>query len=123
MVRHFYQAPTPLSVSRSIFLKKGTKPMTVKSVDTGISSLKTVLFCYRCLTQHLSHFFSQNISQLGTGRPLRPDSQFSTFITKEIGILDCGKMVSLTMRNYVAHLKFIKTEAAHFLKKGWAPRL
>ena len=32
-------------------------------------------------------------------------------------------MFFLTMRNDVAHLKFIKTEAAHFLKKGWAPRL
>ena len=80
---HSYQASPSLSISRtSIFLKKATKPMTVKLVDTGISSLKTVFSCYLYLAQHLSHFFSLNISQLGTGRPLRPDSQFSTFITK-----------------------------------------
>ena len=34
-----------------------------------------------------------------------------------MGTLNCGKVFSLTMRNDVAQLSVIKTEAAHFCKK------
>ena len=41
---------------------------------------------------------------------------------KKVRTLDRGKLYFFTMPNNVAHLIVIKIEAAHFCKKGWAPR-
>ena len=54
-----YRTPPSLSVSRNFLLQKTIKPPAARSVGTGISSFRTVIFCYLYLTQfvHWTHIF------------------------------------------------------------------
>ena len=42
---------------------------------------------------------------------------------QKTGTFDCGTVYFLQMHNDVAHLTGIKTKAAHFCEKSWAPSL
>ena len=131
MKKRSYQTPPSLSVSRNTLLEKSMKPLAVKSVGTGISNFRTVISCYRYLTQfvHWTHifcifiFFSKVFpcSRLLDCSCLIHNLEFSLSKPKN-GPLDCGKACFLTIRKDVAHLTVMKTKAALFLQKGWAPR-
>ena len=121
MERRSYQTPPSLSGSRIILLERFMKPLTVKFVSTENFKPFFPATCPLAVCSLYSphHIFLKVFSCRGLldRYSVIHNLEFPLSKPGKLGPPDCGKLYILTMRNNVAHLTVIKTEAARFCKK------